>query len=137
LNGEMTAAVVNGTLYVLVGAPDRNQGAQMAAYDPVNDIWIYRTGLPGLWFSALVPVSGKLYSVGGVSGSFTSYSPTGTVYLYDPIDDSWSSVGAMNIARDHTAAAVLDSRVYVIGGGAGGPGYFDLPSDVLELGSLQ
>ncbi len=54
-----------------------------------------------------------LYVVGGTA---TGLAPLPTVQRYDPVKDAWEAAEAMPTARHSLACAVLDNRLYVIGG---------------------
>jgi N-acetylneuraminic acid mutarotase len=58
-------------------------------------------------------LNGKLYVLGGDGSS----DPT-SVWIYDPATDTWDSDSAapMTSERDHVAGAVLDGKLYVMGG---------------------
>ena len=49
----------------------------------------------------------------------TPRGAVGANEAYDPGGDSWSGPSAMPTARDHVATAVVDGRIYVVGGRLG------------------
>ncbi|XP_019853495.1 PREDICTED: kelch-like protein 2 [Amphimedon queenslandica] len=64
-------------------------------------------------------IDGRLYAVGGECE--TKFSHEGTLYLssveyYDPIQNTWSNVAEMRYARSFAAVAVLNDKLYAIGG---------------------
>ena len=75
--------------------------------------WIARAGLPAaIIYMGVAVVNNKIYAFGGYDGS----SYTNGVYLYDPAGDAWTAYGTMTAARA-PAAAEVNGRIYVIGGG--------------------
>jgi N-acetylneuraminic acid mutarotase len=75
--------------------------------------WIARADLPAaIIYMGVAVVNNKIYAFGGYDGS----SYTNGVYLYDPAGDTWTTYGTMAAARAPAAAAV-NGRIYVIGGG--------------------
>lgn len=81
-------------------------------------------------FTATLLKTREVLVAGGLRGTLGSAIPTlPTVYaeIYDPSIGEWVSVNSMSVARSaHTATALPDGRVLVVGGfrtvfGAGGP----------------
>jgi N-acetylneuraminic acid mutarotase len=56
---------------------------------------------------------GKIYVLGGVN---SSGAIVGTNQVYDPTANNWKDLASMPTPREHLAAAVIDSLIYVIGG---------------------
>ena len=54
----------------------------------------------------------KLYIVGGYDGS----GPLATFFRYDSMANVWEAMAPMSTARDDLAAAVVDGKLYVMGG---------------------
>lgn len=66
---------------------------------------------------AMAEIGGKLYVAGGVGPDST------VLWVYDPATDRWdASRKPLPSAREHLAAAVVDGRLYAIGGRWGGQG---------------
>ncbi|XP_050406648.1 kelch-like protein 18 [Patella vulgata] len=61
-------------------------------------------------------VPGMIYAVGGLTSSGESLS---TVERYDPILDRWKIAEAMSTMRSRVGVAVLDGKLYAIGGNDG------------------
>ncbi len=61
-------------------------------------------------------VGGKIYAIGGNSGSGMSFP---AVEEYDPVLNAWASRGNMPVATAGAAVAVLNDTVYVVGGARG------------------
>ena len=59
---------------------------------------------------------GVIYAVGGQSKSGNSLS---TVEVYDPIQGRWKDAEAMSMLRSRVGVAVMQNRLYAIGGNFG------------------
>ena len=68
-------------------------------------------------FSTAV-VDGKIYLIGGTLLENESSGPFGlsTVEVYDPHNNSWKKVADMPTPRSTAGAAVVDGKIYVVGG---------------------
>jgi N-acetylneuraminic acid mutarotase len=58
-------------------------------------------------------INGTMYAVDGVNASHT---PVTTNEAYDPITNTWTEKASMPTARHHHASAVVDGKLYIIGG---------------------
>lgn len=118
------SAVLDGKIYVIGGSRHFQVGWDLATvvsnqvYDPEDDSWSTRTGLPTAEsYGAAEATSGvtapkKIYFVGG--SNQTNYS--GATYAYDPAGNAWSTVSSMPTSRVYLAVAVVDDILYAIGG---------------------
>jgi N-acetylneuraminic acid mutarotase len=89
-------------------------------YDPGVDRWSTMGEIPeGLHHAGFVHLDGKLYLVGGFSG--TSFSPTAAVRVLDLATGSWSDAAPLPTPRGAMAVVILDGRIHAIGGNATGP----------------
>lgn len=65
-------------------------------------------------------LKGRLYVVGGFSeptiGNIGSMAITDAVEIYDPATDRWNTAPSLPAKVHHAAAAVIGSRLYVVGG---------------------
>ena len=94
-------------------------------FDPASDSWSTSAPIPlppRINFPA-VEVNGRIYVFGGqkptpVHSLNTSGEDVGlhSVLEYDPIADVWTPKADMPTARSDVAAAVIDGKVYVVGG---------------------
>ena len=100
------------------------------AYDPVANKWTADASMASLGrygLAATADASGNVYVVGGTPDGMT---PTATVELYSPADDTWKSLADLPTARLGLGAATgKDGRIYTIGGRdtAGAP------TDIVEV----
>lgn len=74
---------------------------------------------------------GKIVVVGGLLRDDT---PSAQVDFYDPAADRWSVGPALPVPLHHTAAGVLDGRLYVVGGYTGSAGAWRPVAEVHSLG---
>ena len=104
-----------GVLLIFSAIPRYGQ-AQDPSWQTVTKIPEPRAG------AAAVELDGEIYVIGGRSQTSRA---TNSVFLYDPESNTWSdgddAPAALKNERTNAAAAVLDGKIYVIGGrGQGG-----------------
>ena len=56
-------------------------------------------------------LDGKIYFVGGYNGSAKNIAER-----YDPTTNTWETLNSMSVARNGVASAVLNGKIYAIGG---------------------
>jgi N-acetylneuraminic acid mutarotase len=119
---EGGAVALNGRIYVIGGYNSASsQGTQpdgaVYVYDLATNRWSSGTPLPEMLHHMGVAVlNGKIYSVGGERNNFFARSAVDSVWEYDPATDRWQSRAPMPTPRGAMAVAVLDGRLYAIGG---------------------
>lgn len=115
----MSAATADGKIFVLGGS--NNAGGIYSTnemYDPSTNTWTTKASLPTprLACGAGV-VNGKIYLIGGwIRPGSPPGQPTGLNQQYDPATNSWSTKAPMPTARNGLAIAVVNNRIYAIGG---------------------
>jgi N-acetylneuraminic acid mutarotase len=116
-NSEMAVAEANGKIYVLGGYPSSGESVTtVQVYDTATDMWTMAPALPEpLHHPVAVGVAGKIYSLGGQIGRNASVNTTLTIVL-DPAGGGWTTLEPMPTARGAGAAAVIDDKIYVVGG---------------------
>ncbi|MBI3969849.1 MAG: galactose oxidase [Chloroflexi bacterium] len=67
----------------------------------------------GRWAAGMAAAGGRLYLVGGVTGSAESSIPT---LLYDPLTDRWEQRAPLPAPREHVGVAASGNVVYAAGG---------------------
>jgi hypothetical protein len=88
-------------------------------YDPENDSWTQAEPVPDGFFSAAAGATNgvcapkRIYVLGGV---IWHYSLCNLTQVYNPDQDSWSAGTPMSTARYGFGVAVIDDRMYAIGG---------------------
>ena len=115
---HMQAAVVDGILYAIGGTtqwPGPSVG-EAYAYDPAGDQWSQKSSMPApTGAMGIGVVDGKIYVIGGLSGS----QAVNFVFEYDPATNTWDDLtptSPMPTPRDHFVAATLSGRIHCIGG---------------------
>jgi N-acetylneuraminic acid mutarotase len=68
-------------------------------------------------------LNGKLHVIGGYDAGAHS---TGTVQVYNPTTNTWTSAQTLPIADNHNAAAVVGGKLYSFGAAAGQTVAYDL-----------
>ncbi|MBT0159506.1 hypothetical protein G4O51_05930 [Candidatus Bathyarchaeota archaeon A05DMB-2] len=87
-------------------------------YDPATDTWTFRKPMPTPRIAFAIAVyRNKIYCIGGrsIAGS-TSGGYTGVNEVYDPTTDTWETKAPMLTARGWLTAAVVNGKIYLIGG---------------------
>ena len=128
---HLAAATYDGKIYVVGGYEytlpliHAWQGKNyLFIYDPTSDTWVRGADMPTERGALTAQfIDGKLYAVGGNNamsrgiGSLIYEKITYPINeVYDPVTDSWEQKTRMPTPRDHTASAVIDGKLYVIGG---------------------
>ena len=87
-------------------------------YDPATNRWRQMAALPvALSHVGLVALNGKLYALGGFSG--TAQDHTGAVdslLEYNPATDAWRALAPLSSPRGSIGVAALDGKIYAVGG---------------------
>jgi N-acetylneuraminic acid mutarotase len=117
-------AALGDVLYVVGGGGDTpEEGCSnvalgtVQAFDPATSEWSTRSSLntPRLQVGLGVDsVNHLLYAVGGATAP--DKEPLATVEVYDPVTDKWEYKHDLNTPRGAPAVAVVNGKVYAIGG---------------------
>ena len=113
-------AALGGKLYAVGGYNGDISLASTEVYDPINNSWNYVASMSRASFKlAAAALGGKLYAVGGF-GTDNVNAPLSytlkTTEVYDPIENSWNPIAAMDISRAMLGVAALGGKLYAIGG---------------------
>ena len=103
-------------IYVFAGTgPDAKPVTPVERFD--GKTWSVETTLPGEGLNA--PAAAALGNVVYVIGGFgtTTNRPTAAVHMYDTMAKAWSVGPSLPAPRGGHAAAVLNGRIHVFGGG--------------------
>jgi hypothetical protein len=115
------SAVVDNKMYVVANdiyAIDEKDERRLFIYDAETDGWSQGTPAPSIVFHgpavATIDVMApkRIYTLGVQLGN----DPPPTNYVYDPKNDSWMVGATMHINRMDFGAAVIDDKLYAIGG---------------------
>lgn len=125
LRDSFGIAVCQNKIYVIGGEYEYTAVATNEVYDPATDSWETRAPMPNArgYFDANT-VDGKIYLIGGLhvppyyGGTVIFYNET---LVYDPVTDSWTTEAAMPNPAGSYASAVIDNKIYIIGGISDGP----------------
>jgi N-acetylneuraminic acid mutarotase len=117
------SVTADDSLIYLIGGfgegPERSPSAPRAmfAYDPAADRWTAAGEIPeGVNHAGFAAVGVKLYIVGGFREH--TFSPTGSVRIYDPAARTWRDGAPMLTPRGALTLAVVDGKIHAIGGNA-------------------
>lgn len=114
---------LNGNIYVFGGETSiRNNPVRdnLFVYSPLTDTWTTLTSAPvGRSHHSAVALNGKMYIYGGYDGrrgSSNSRVVSETLYVYDPLEDSWESKASSPEERRGSSLVVLNGKIYAYGG---------------------
>ncbi|BAC91110.1 Kelch repeat-containing protein [Gloeobacter violaceus] len=116
---ELYPEVLNRKIYVVGGLLSPNTGfsAHFESYDPLNDAWTVLRPLPeARHHITLSAVKGSLYGVGGFTGGFPDWRAQSTVFIYNPSSNTWTRGTDLPVARAEGISAVIDHKIYLVGG---------------------
>jgi N-acetylneuraminic acid mutarotase len=116
---ELYPEVLNEKIYVVGGLLSPNTGfsAHFESYDPVKDAWTVLRPLPeARHHITLSAVKGLLYGVGGFTGGFPDWRAQPTMFIYNPATNTWTKGTDLPVARGEGISAVVDDKIYLIGG---------------------
>jgi hypothetical protein len=88
-------------------------------YDPETDTWETKTPVPtARWALQANVVKGQIYLIGGYVPDDSAFggSKSALNEVYDPETDSWTTKAPIPIATAEYPSAVVDNKIYVIGG---------------------
>ena len=119
----LAAAASNGKIYAIGGrtshSPTTVLTPTVEEYDPVTNTWATKSPMPTArrYLVAVTASNGKIYAIGGCSGSCTT--ALATVEAYDPATNTWTTETSMPTKRVGLGAAASGGKIYAIGGQAG------------------
>lgn len=110
------SAVFDGKIYVIGGFLEKKVPTdKVYVYDPEINEWKEARSLPSPIGAALNAefIDGILYVVGGLN---SSHVPVNTNYAYNAKTNTWTTKSPMPTARHHLTTAVVDGKLFAIGG---------------------
>ena len=126
---SLSVSEVNGKIYVIGGfrSNDGVNFSMVEEYNPRTNKWTRKANMPTPR-SALSTsvVNGKIYAIGGDSGDYLPAPTLSAVEEYDPLTDTWTRKADIPTTRGGLCTAVVNGKIYAIGGitgiaGGGGP----------------
>lgn len=123
------SCAIDDKIYVIqdssdVIIPDTVGEGKLQIYDTTTKNWTTGATLPTLYKScSLVTTIGErapkqIYIIGGYipRSPVFDFEAVNATFTYDPVSDSWSRAADMPTARKSEALAVVDDKIYAIGG---------------------
>ena len=132
---NLSVSVVDDKVYI-IGGWRSEYGINLSIleeYDPKTDTWTRKADMPTPR-SALSTsvVNGKIYAIGGNGGSRMPAPTLPIVEEYDPKTDTWTRKADMPTPRGGLCTAVVNGKIYAIGGVTGMAGGGDPLVRVVE-----
>jgi N-acetylneuraminic acid mutarotase len=117
---DLAGVAVNGRLYLFGGLDGIRPTGLAFEYDAATDTWTKKKAMPvPVHRFAVAAYGDKIYVFGGFKypdNGANAWQPVDTVWRYDPASDDWTALAAMPGKRGAASAAVVDGRIFVIGG---------------------
>lgn len=112
-----TAALLDGKIY-LMGGLANPEPSRVAEYNPATDSWRMMKTFRREYNAAALTIKDSIYFVGGCRFRSLAFcdNPSDSLLLYNPRTDTWSKRKNMLARRTGHATAVLNNKIYVLGG---------------------
>jgi N-acetylneuraminic acid mutarotase len=114
------ADVLNQKIYLVGGKGiDSKTSDRLFIYDPITDKWEEGKSMPTARYALTVDfIDGILFAMGGKNKELMGYAreTLSTNEAYDPAINKWITKASLPTGRHHAASAVVDGKLYVIGG---------------------
>ena len=124
---EFATTVHENKIYIIGGKKTRGDASlnNVEVYDPATNSWSSKASMPTTRDSMQANVvNGRIYVISGEVSLIEAHS--GAVFsdateVYDPETDTWASAAPIPNHVAGYASAVLDNKIYIIGGATEGP----------------
>jgi N-acetylneuraminic acid mutarotase len=123
---DFAIAVYKNKIYCISGKNDQEDLSGVytdvnEVYDPATDTWEKKSSIPTPRYGMCTNlVDGKIYIMGGGLHAPYPINTCSTLNeVYDPETDTWTEKTPLPTSVLHAASAVVDERIYVLGGQAG------------------
>ncbi len=120
-----TAVAIGKKFFVLGGRNNSGITNKLEIYDTESKSWKKGKPMPlSRWYQMAVAHDQKIYVIGGIAGTGGSRKALTKVGIYDSASDSWSEGQPLPTPKQGGTAAIVQGKIYVIGGrtGAGDTG---------------
>jgi N-acetylneuraminic acid mutarotase len=115
--GGASAAEVGGMLYVTGGRDGQRVFDRLLVYTPSADGWTSKRPMPtARWNHMSAAIGDRVYVFGGVVGTGAARRVHGDMAVYYSERDEWEHLGAMPEPVQSAAVAVVNGKIYLIGG---------------------
>jgi N-acetylneuraminic acid mutarotase len=109
--------VIGGKLYIYVPCGDGYPGGRLLRYNPTTDRYTWLPGPPVEHAQGGAGViNGKFYLASGYGGEATLGRLTPSLHVYDPATNAWTAKAKSPGTRFRVASAVLNGKLFLIGG---------------------
>ena len=123
---ELIGATSNGKLFVFGGLLGPKVKGLVYEYDPAANKWTKKKNMPLPAHHAMaVGYGDKIYLFGGGGEPIPgggNWMPLDNSWEYDTVHDTWKALAPMPTPRGAGVAALVGTKVYVIGGASVHPG---------------
>ncbi|XP_008630322.1 kelch-like protein 22 [Corvus cornix cornix] len=110
-------AALDGKMYITCGRRGEDYLKELQCYDPRTDRWdILADGPVRRAWHGMAALLGKLYVIGGSNNDSGYRRDVHQVACYKPSTDQWTNVCPLPAGHGEPGIAVLDNRIYVLGG---------------------
>ncbi len=119
------AAAVNGKIYIVGGmilsGTSFATNNETYEFDPVAGTFATKAPIPAkLAFFAGAEVGGKVFVIGGATGTATTVVDSNLIQVYDAVSNTWTrSTSKPPYITRYAASAVSNGKIYVMGGSKG------------------
>uniref|UniRef100_A0A674PEP7 Kelch like family member 22 n=1 Tax=Takifugu rubripes TaxID=31033 RepID=A0A674PEP7_TAKRU len=110
-------AALDGRIYIACGCRGLTYLKETYCFDPAANTWTACAEGPveRAWH-AMAALNGRIYVIGGSNDELRYRRDVVTVACFHPDADSWSLVATLPGGHGEPGVAVLDHRIYVLGG---------------------
>lgn len=110
-----TVVACQNKIYIIGGSAE----SPTQVYDPLTDTWENKSSIPvTLWEYRATVVDDKIYVISGLKlAGLSIFNPSAATYVYDTATDTCSEMASIPTPVGCYASAVLDGKIYIIGGG--------------------
>ena len=121
LGGNNACAALNGKLYAISTSSAYQPYTQssLSVYDPTAKVWTPLPSMPTPRLAfAIATFNNKIYTFGGYTVVNGVQTPSAAAQVYDPAANTWAILPNLPTALSYPGAAVLNNKIYILGGNA-------------------